>query len=71
MLHRNVSMEHTEISFEEFEKAFKILRQKRQFFVMVLTVNFILFEIYKASFEEAVLPEKLKIEKSYSGFKKR
>ena len=37
---------------------------------MVLTVNFILFKIYKASLEEAVLPKKLKIEKVIPVLKK-
>ena len=50
-------MEHKELSFQEFEKAFKTLKQNK-------AIGYDgLFKIFKASLEEAVFPEKLKIAK--------
>ena len=57
-------MEHKELSFQEFEKAFKTLKQNK-------AIGYDgLFKIFKASLEEAVFPEKLKIAKVISVFKK-
>ena len=50
-------MEHKELSFQEFEKAFKYIKV-------------ILVKIFKAYLEEAVFPEKLKIAKVIPVFKK-
>ena len=49
-------MEHKELSFQEFEKAFK-------------DIEVILVKIFKAYLEEAVFPEKLKIAKVIPVFK--
>ena len=69
----NASMEHKELSFREIEKAFKVLKRNKAIGCDGLNGNIIidvydslkviLFEIFKASLEEAVFPEKLKIEK--------
>ena len=60
----NASMEHKELSFQEFEKAFKTLKQNK-------AIGYDgLFKIFKASLEEAVFPEKLKIAKVIPVFKK-
>ena len=57
-------MEHKELSFQEFEKAFKTLKQNK-------AIGYDgLFKIFKASLEEAVFPEKLKIAKVIPVFKK-
>ena len=49
-------VEHKELSFQEFEKAFK-------------DIEVILVKIFKAYLEEAVFPEKLKIAKVIPVFK--
>ena len=66
-------MEHKELSFQEFEKAFKTLKRNKAIGYDGLSGNIImdvydsikviLFKIFKASLEEAVFPEKLKIAK--------
>ena len=69
----NASMKHKELSFKEFEKSFKTLKQNKTIGCDDLSGNIImdvydsikviLFNIFKASLEEAVFPEKLKIAK--------
>ena len=69
----NASMEHKELSFQEFEKAFKTLKRNKAIGYDGLSGNIImdvydsikviLFKIFKASLEEAVFPKKLKIAK--------
>ena len=69
----NASMEDKELSFQEFEKAFKTLKRNKAIGCDGLngsiitdvydSVKAILFKIFKASFEEAIFPEKLKIAK--------
>ena len=69
----NALMEHKERSFQEFEKAFKTLKRNKAIGYDGLNGNIIinvydsikviLFKIFKASLEEAVFPEKLKIAK--------
>ena len=64
-------MEHKELSFQEFEKAFKTLKRNKATGCDALNGNIIidvygsikviLFKIFKASLKEAVFPEKLKI----------
>ena len=71
---------HKELSFQEFEKAFKTLKQNNAIGYDGLSGNIImnvydsikviLFKIFKASLEEAVFPEKLKIAKVIPVFKK-
>ena len=73
-------MEHKEISFQKFEKAFKTLKRNKAIGYDSLSGNIImdvydsikviLFKILKASLKEAVFPEKLKIAKVISVFKK-
>ena len=73
-------MEHKELSFQEFEKAFKTLKRNKAigcdgFNDNVIidvydSMKAILFEIFKASFEEVIFPEKLKIAKVIPVFKK-
>ena len=72
-------MEHKELSFQEFEKAFKTLKRNKAIGYDGLSGNImnvydsitvILFKIFKASLEEAVFPEKLKIAKVIPVFKK-
>ena len=69
----NALMEHKELSFQEFEKAYETLKRNRAIGCDGLSGNIImdvydsikviLFKIFKASLEEAVFPEKLKITK--------
>ena len=69
----NTSMVHKELSFQEFEKAFKTLKRNKAIGCDGLNGNIIidvynsikviLFKNFKASLEEAVLPEKPKITK--------
>ena len=76
----NASMEHKELSFQEFEKAFKTLKRNKAIgydglngnIIMDVydSIKVILFKIFKASLEEAVFPEKLKIAKVIPVFKK-
>ena len=76
----NALMEHKELSFQEFEKAFKTLKRNKAIGYDGLSGNIImdvydsikviLFKIFKASLEEAVFPEKLKIAKVIPVFKK-
>ena len=76
----NASMEHKELSFQEFEKAFKALNRNNAIGCDGLNGNIIidvydsikviLFKILKASLEETVFPEKLKIAKVIPVFKK-
>ena len=76
----NASMEHKELSFQEFEKAFKTLKRSKAIGCDGLNGNIIidvydsikaiLFKIFKASFEEATFPEKLEIAKVIPVFKK-
>ena len=73
-------MVHKELSFQELEKAFKTLKQSKAIGCDGLNGNIIidvydfikviLFKIFKASPEEAVFPEKLKIAKVILVFKK-
>ena len=65
-------MEHKELSFQEFEKAFKTLKRNKAIGYHGLSGNImdvydsitvILFKLFKESLEEAVFPEKLKIAK--------
>ena len=66
-------MEHKELSFQEFEKAFLTLTRNKAIGCDGLSGNIImdvydskkviLFKIFKASLVEAVFPEKLKIAK--------
>ena len=60
-------MKHKEISFQEFEKAFKTLKRNKA--IGYDSIKAILFKIFKVSFEEAVFPEKLKITKVTPAFK--
>ena len=76
----NASMEHNELSFQEFEKAFKTLKRNKATgynglcgnIIMDVygSVKVILFKIFKASLEEAVFPEKLKMAEVIPVFKK-
>ena len=76
----NASMEHNELSFQEFEKTFKALKRNKaigcdglngNIIVDVYdSIKIILFTIFKASLEEPVFPEKLKISKVIPVFKK-
>ena len=73
-------MEHKELSFQELEKAFKTLKRNKVIgydgfsgnIIMDVydSMKVILFKIFKASLEEAVFPEKLKIAKVIPVFKK-
>ena len=75
----NASMEHKELSFQEFEKAFNALKRNKIIGSDGLNSNIImnvynsakviLFKIFKASPEEAVFPEKLEIAKVIPVFK--
>ena len=77
---RNASTEHKELSFQEFENAFKTLKRNKVIGCDGLNGNIIidvydsikaiLFKIFNESFEEAIFPEKLKIAKVISVFKK-
>ena len=72
-------MEHKELSFQEFEKAFNALKRNKIIGSDGLNSNIImnvynsakviLFKIFKASPEEAVFPEKLEIAKVIPVFK--
>ena len=69
----NASMEHKELSFQEFKKAFKTLKRNKAIGYDGLSGNIIIdiydsievihFKIFKTSLEEAVFPEKIKTEK--------
>ena len=73
-------MDRTELSFQEFEKAFRTLKRNNaigydglnDIIIMDVydSIKVILFKIFKASLEEAVYPEKFKIAKIISVFKK-
>ena len=73
----NALMEHKELSFQEFEKAFKTLKRNEAIGYDGLSGNIImdvfdsikviLFKIFKESLVEAVFPQKLKTV-SYSSF---
>ena len=73
-------MEHKELSFQEFQKAFKTLKRNKAIGCDGLNGNIIvdvydsikaiLFKIFKTSFEEVIFPEKLKIAKVITVFKK-
>ena len=70
-------MEHKDFSFQESEKAFKTFKRNKAIGCDVLSGNIITdvhevipFNIFKASLEEAVFPEKLKIAKVIPVFKK-
>ena len=75
----NASMEHKELSFQEFEKAFKTLKRNKAIGYDGLSGNIIMdvydsikvifFKIFKASLEEAVFPEINKIAKVILVFK--
>ena len=75
----NASMEHRELSFQEFEKAFNALKRNKIIGSDGLNSNIImnvynstkviLFKIFKTSPEEAVFPEKLEIAKVIPVFK--
>ena len=53
-------MEHKELSFQEFEKA--LVGLKGNIIIDVYdSIKAILFKIFKASFEEAIFPGKLKV----------
>ena len=75
----NSSMEDKELSFQEFEKGFKTLKQNKAIGCDGLNGNIIidvydsikviLFKTFNASLEEAVFPEKLKIAKVILVFK--
>ena len=60
-------MKHKEISFQEFEKAFKTLKRNKAIGYDFIKVIF--SKTFKVSFEEAVFPEKLKITKITPAFK--
>ena len=72
-------MEHKELSFQEFEKALKTLKRNKAIgddglsgnIIMDVydSIKVILFKISKASLEEAVFREKLKIAKVIPVFK--
>ena len=76
----NALIEHKELSFQEFVKAFKTIKRNKDIGCDGLngniiidvydSINVILFKIFKASLEEAVFPEKLKIAKVIPVFKK-
>ena len=76
----DASMEHKELSLQEFEKAFKTLKRNKATGCNALSGNIImdvydsikviLFKIFMASLEEVVFPEKLKIAKVIPVFKK-
>ena len=76
----NASLEHKELSFQEFERAFKMFKRNNAIGCDGFNGNIIidvydftkafLFKTFKASFEEAIFPEKLKIAKVIPVFKK-
>ena len=76
----DTSMEHEELPFQEFEKAFKTLkgnkatgynRVKGNIIMDVYDfIKVIFFKIFQASLEEAIFPEKFKIAKVIPAFKK-
>ena len=76
----NASMEHKELSFQEFEKAYKALKRNKAIGCDGLNGNIIidvydsmkviLLKNFKVSLEEAAFPEKLKIAKVIPVFKK-
>ena len=76
----NASMEHKELFFQEFEKAFKILKRNKAIgcdslngniiFDVYDSIKVLLFKIFETYLEEAVFPEKLKIAKVIPVFKK-
>ena len=75
----NASMEHKELSFQEFEKAFKTLKRNKAIGYDGLSGNIIMdiydsikviLKIFKAPLEEAVFPKKFKIAKFIPVFKK-
>ena len=68
-------MEHKELSFQEFENAFKTLKRNKAIGYDGLSGNIMnvydsitVFKIFKASLEEAVFPENLKIAKVIPAF---
>ena len=73
-------MVNKEISFQEFKKAFKTLKQNKVIGCDIInsciiidvydSIKVILFKISKASFEEAAFPENLKSQKLFQFFKK-
>ena len=77
---RNASTEHTELSFQEFENAFKTLKRNKVIGCDGLNGNIIidvydsikaiLFKIFNESFEEAIFPENLKLQKLFRFLKK-
>ena len=74
-------MDHKKLSFKEFEKAFKTLKRNKAIgydevngnIIMDVfdSIKVILINYFKASLEEAVFPEKLKVAKVIPFFKKR
>ena len=67
----NASMKHEEIAFQEFKKAFKMLKRNKVIGCGGLSSN-IITDVYdsKASFEEAVFPENLKSQKLFQFLKR-
>ena len=74
-------MDHNELPFQEFEKAFKTLKRNKTIGCIGLnsgsiimdvygSIKVILFKIFKASLEEAVFPIKPKIPRAIPVFKK-
>ena len=59
-------MKHEEIAFQEFKKAFKMLKRNKVICCGGLSSN-IITDVYdsKASFEEVVFPENLKSQKLF------
>ena len=64
-------MEHKELSFQEFEKAFKMFKRNKAIGCDGVRGNIIMdvYDSIKASLEEAVFPQKLKIAKVIPGHK--
>ena len=64
-------MKHEEIAFQEFKKAFKMLKRNKVIGCGGLSSN-IITDVYdsKASFEEAVFPEYLKSQKLFQFLKR-
>ena len=73
-------MEHKELSFQEFEKAFKALKQNKAIgcdnlngniiIAVYDSIKVILFKIFKAPLEEVVFPENLKLQELFRFSKK-
>ena len=80
LLQCNASMDHKELSFQEFEKAFRTLKRNKAIGYDGLSCNIImdvydsikviLFKIFKASLEEAVFPENLKLHRLFQFLKR-